>query len=156
MKTLTLTNFEIDSIVRNLESPESILFSDDPKKMLPISIMWKIDENFERIKNIHNRLQKRREQIEQKYADDEHSVIETIKGQQVRKVKDKYAMDFGKELGELMSITNEVEIDPIMIDVFNDKAFTPKDYRTIRFMLDKEKENTEVTEETKAASANEK
>ena len=149
MKTVNLYNYEVESIVKTLSDPGSILNTDDSSKKLPIGILWKIDENVERLYAISNRIQKKRAEIEQKYIDDEHSEDVTLdSGEVIRKVKAQYFNEFNSALKELMGIKNEIEISPIEISDLEEYSFVPKDYRSIRFMLnnDKKEEATEKTE----------
>lgn len=144
-KTITLYNYEVNNIVEALRNPQSIMYTNDPEKKLPISVLWKMDENFEKLQNIAIRIQKKREEIEMDYADDEHSYIDdSEQGMGNRKVKEEYFEEFNKRLSELMSIQNAVDIDCIDIETLKDYSLVPRDYRTIRFMLDKdEKEEPE-------------
>lgn len=140
MKNITLTNYEITTIVKALENPDSILYTDNSNKILPVSLLWKMDENFEKLRSVYSRIEKKRSQIEQQFADDEHSYEDTVDGQQIRKIKDKYAKDFSEKINEFMILENTIEINPVLIKEFDGKSLTPRDYRNIRFMLDNESE----------------
>lgn len=149
-KTITLYNYEINGIVENLVKPQSIMYSNDPEKKLPISVLWRMDENMEKLQGIVNRIRAKREEIEQEYVDDEHSATVTLEsGEVVRQIKDEYHKEFNKRLQELMTIKNEVEISCINVDELEGYSLIPSDYRSIRFMLDKEDEKEEPDDEKK-------
>lgn len=148
MKTIKLRNYEIEGILKILNNPNSILYTDAPEKKLPVSVLWCMDENTEKLRNIETRINKKRDEIEQDYVDDEHSYIDTDEnGITSRRVKPEFAKEFGNRMTELMNIENEVEIKPIMIETLSEYSMIPSDYRSIRFMLDKEEENEEEEKE---------
>ncbi len=137
MKNIKLRNFEIEGIVKVLDNSESLLNTSDPTKKLPISVLWTMDENMTKLREIASRINKKREEIQGEYADDEHSFTETQEdGSMVRKVKEEYLKEFIEKMNELMSIENEINIKPIMIETIADCSLVPSDYRSIRFMLD--------------------
>ena len=147
MKTITLYNYEVNAIVETLKNPQSIMNTNDPEKRLPIGVLWKIDENFEKLQNIANRIQKKREEIEMEYIDDEHSFVDNSEqGMGNRRVKDEYFNEFNDRIRELMSIQNAIDIDCVDVDALKDYSLIPRDYRSIRFMLDKENDVNEETE----------
>lgn len=156
MKTIKLYNYEIENIIKVLSHPQSILYTDDQGKKLPLSVLWKIDENVETLHKIRERIQKKRNEIEQEYSDDEHSYDTTNEnGYPVRKVKDEYEKEFNQKINELMSISNDVVINEIDISLLEDYSFVPRDYRSIRFMLDKkETEEVDEVEEKEEATEN--
>lgn len=147
MKTIKLYNYEINGIVEALADPKSIMNTSDPEKKLPIEILWKMDENLEKLQSIDSRIRKKRGEIEQSYADDEHSYMDTLEsGQSVRKIKEEYLREFNAKIMELMQIQNEVEISPIDLNTLQGYSLVPRDYRSIRFMLDKPEEKEDETE----------
>lgn len=147
MKTIKLRNFEVEGILNVLEQKDSILYTNDPSKKLPITILWDMDENVEKLRSISTRIKKKREEIEREYADDEHSFNETAEdGTVVRKVSDKYLVEFGKKISELMTIENEIDIKTIDVEVLENYDFIPSDYRSIRFMLEKKEDEKDETE----------
>lgn len=146
-KTITLYNYEVSKIMENLMKPQSIMNTDDPEKKLPISVLWAIDENVEKLQNIASRIQNKREEIEMQYIDDEHSSIVTLEsGESVRQVKKEYFTEYNKQMSELMSIKNDIDISCVDVSVLEGYSLIPADYRSIRFMLNKE-ENDDENEE---------
>lgn len=149
MKTIKLTNYEINGIVSALKDSNSLLYTNDPTKRLPVPVLWVMDENFETLSKIASRIQKKREEIEREYIDDEHSYDDfDPNGNPIRKIKEQYFNEFNKRLIELMNIENEVEIRPISVDQIKDFSLVPVDYRSIRFMLDnpEDEKDKNVTE----------
>lgn len=149
MKNIKLRNFEVEGIVNTLEKRDSLLYTNDPEKKLPVSVLWIMDENMDRLREIVSRIQKKREEIQSEYADDDHSFNETQEdGSIIRKVKNEYVKEFMGKMNELMSIENEINIKPIMISFLENRSLVPSDYRSIRFMLDKEKTEEDQKDET--------
>ena len=88
MKTIKLLNYEIESIVKALGDAKSIMNTNDDTKKLPISVLWKMDENMEKLRAINTKIQNKRGEIESSFADDEHSYEEVDEnGNRLRKVK---------------------------------------------------------------------
>ena len=145
MKIIKLSNFEISNIVEILMDSQSIINTSDPEKKLPIEVLWKIDENLEKLMNINSRIKKKRNEIEQEYINDECSYIDTLEsGEQIRRIKKEYFKEFNEKIMELMQIQNEIEINPVEIKTLKNYLLVPKDFRSIRFMLDNSNENTVI------------
>lgn len=134
-KKITFSNYEIDAIVRNLDSPDSILSTDDPEKRLPISALWIMETNLDKMRDIARKIAKEREKIEMPFSDDEHSEVFEENGQTVRRIKSQYMEDFQKQMAELLDIQNEIEISLVDVNVLERFSVTPRDFRSIKFML---------------------
>ena len=139
-KKITFSNYEIDSIVKNLDSPDSILSTDDPERRLPISALWVMETNLDKMRDIARKIAKERERIEIPFSDDEHSSLVEEEGQTVRKIKDEYVEDFQKQITELLNIQNEIEIGLVDVNILERFSVTPRDFRSIKFMLTNPKE----------------
>ena len=146
MKKIKLRNFEIEGIVKSLSNPNSLLYTDDPTKKLPVSVLWVMDENMDKLRSISTRIQKKRDEIERGYADDDHSFTIDSEDGPVRRVKDEYLKEFSSQINELMNIENEIEISAIDVNKLSDFSLIPSDYRSIRFMLENPME-VEVVDE---------
>ena len=141
-KKITFSNYEIDSIVKNLDSPDSILCTDNPERRLPISALWVMETNLDKMRDIARKIAKEREKIEMPFADDEHSSLVEENGQMTRKIKDQYVEEFQKQIVELLDIQNEIEIGLVDVNVLERFSVTPRDFRSIKFMLENPKEET--------------
>ena len=145
-KKITFNNYEIDAIVRNLDDPNSILATDDPERRLPINVLWVMETNLDKMRTIAQKILREREKIEASFSDDEHSEIYEADGQSGRKVKDKYITEFQKLLSELMEIQNEIEIGLVDVATLERFSMTPRDFRSIKFMLTDSEEPKEEVE----------
>lgn len=141
MKTIKLTNYEIASIIEVLDqNPDSIINTKDADKKLPISVLWDIDENMDKLRKIHQKIIQKRTEIEQGYQTDEYSEEVEENGKTIRKVRPQYEQEFLGKIHELFNIVNEIDIVTIMINRLDGYDIIPRDFRQIRFMLDSEKE----------------
>ena len=137
MKTIKLMNFEVSGIIETLDqNADSIINTNDTSKKLPISVLWDIDENLDKLRAINKKIIQKRQDIEKEYSDDVYSEnVKAQDGTEMRRVKPEYIQEFSNKLTELMNIQNEVQIKPIDIERLEKCELVPRDYRTIRFML---------------------
>lgn len=135
----TLTNYEISVIVKELSQANSILYTDDDTKRFPIKILWKIDGNFQKLQDLSKRIEEAKRKINLSYSTEEKS-NETITadGKPIRQVKPEYLQEYQKELNDLYTITNDIEIDTIKLDAVENMNVTPHDFNLIKFMIEKE------------------
>lgn len=135
----TFKNGEILEIVDKLSDPNSLLNTSDPTKKLSVKILWKIDGNFRKLRDIAQRVYEKRATIENIFSDDSKSEEVSISeetGETVRRVKPEYLKDFHSQLNELLEIENTIDLEYVPISAFDEISLVPSDFISIRFMID--------------------
>ena len=136
-KTLTLTNYEIVEILNKLYSPDGLIQSTDPDKKLPVPVLWKINGNIRKLKEIQDRISEEEQKINEAYFNDDKS--ETNE-EGLQQVKPEFREAFINEKKELMNIENEVELSMIKLSDIEALSFVPSDFMLIEFMITDESE----------------
>lgn len=130
---MKLKNFEIREIINNLAGQNSLIYSTEK---MPIKILWVIDGNLTKLKEIAERIDQKQEEINQSYNTEEKSENFTFEnGEEGRRVKEEFLQEYREEINELMMIENEVDIETLSIDDFNNISLSPAEFGSIRFML---------------------
>lgn len=138
---MKLTNYEIKNIADALMKPDSLLYSSEK---LPIKILWVIDGNLQKLNDIKKRINDKQEEINQEYNNDEKSELTTFEnGELGRKVKPEFLKEYQDQINELMLIKNDVDIETLSIDVFENILLSPSEFGSIRFMLEDSKKEEE-------------
>ena len=138
---MKLTNYEIKNIADSLMKPDSLLYSSEK---LPIKILWVIDGNLQKLNDIKKRIDDKQEEINQEYNNDEKSELTTFEnGELGRKVKPEFLKEYQDQINELMLIKNDVDIETLSIDVFENILLSPSEFGSIRFMLEDSKKEEE-------------
>lgn len=135
-KTIEMTNMEIVNVIQTLNSPDSLINSNDPGKKLPVSLLWTINGNIKSLKVIFDRIHEEELKINQAYFNDEKS--DPINEEGVQEIKLEFREAFLKEKNELFAIKNDVDITIIPLDSIKDFQLTPSDFNSIGFMIDDE------------------
>ena len=134
---MKLKNFEIREIISNLAGQNSLIYSTEK---MPIKILWVIDGNLTKLKEIAERIDQKQEEINQSYNTEEKSEDFTFEnGEEGRRVKEEFLQEYREEINELMMIENEVNIETLSIDDFNNISLSPAEFGSIRFMLEENK-----------------
>lgn len=135
---MKLKNFEIREILNTLSKPNSLVNSSEK---MPIKILWVIDGNLRKLSEIAKRIDEKQEQINQNYSTDEKSEPAIFEnGEMGRKIKIEFLQEYQNEVNELMNIENEIDIETLSIDIFNNIELSPAEFNSIRFMLVEEEE----------------
>lgn len=130
---MKLKNFEIREIISALAGQNSLINSTEK---MPIKILWVIDGNLNKLKEIAERIDQKQEEINQSYNTEEKSESCFFEnGEEGRRVKDEFLSEYRDEINELMLIENEIDIETLSIDDFNNIALSPAEFGSIRFML---------------------
>lgn len=133
MKTVTLKNYEIINILNSLYREDSLINSKDSDKKLPVKILWKINGNVKKLKEIQERIQEEENEINEDYFNDEKSEMNAEGGQII---KEEYRAEFINKKNELMSIENEVNLSMIDLNEIENLDFIPSDFMSIEFMIE--------------------
>lgn len=134
---MKLKNFEIREIINALTGQNSLIYSTEK---MPIKILWVIDGNLTKLKEIAQRIDQKQEEINQSYNTEEKSENFTFEnGEEGRRVKEEFLQEYREEINELMMIENEVNIETLSIDDFNNISLSPAEFGSIRFMLEENK-----------------
>ena len=130
---MKLKNFEIQDIINTLSGENSLINS---SQKMPIKILWKIDGNLRKLKEFAIRIDEKQTEINQTYSTDEKSENLTLdNGEEVRKVKEEFLQEYQTEINDLMNIENDVDIETLSINDFNNIELSPTEFGSIRFML---------------------
>lgn len=146
MKTIKLTNGEINTIVKLLSDNQSIINSNDPNRRFSISILWNIETNFKKLLEINSRFEENREKIRSEYFTEERaeSILDKNGNPTERvKIKAEFEQDFLKEMYELVNISNEVEIATIPFESLEKYELNGSELQSIRFMINDSVEKIE-------------
>ena len=135
-RTIEMTNMEIVNVIQTLNSPDSLINSNDSEKKLPVSLLWTINGNIKPLKVIFDRIREEELKINQAYFNDEKS--DPINEEGVQEIKLEFREAFLKEKNELFAIKNDVDITIIPLDSIKDFQLTPSDFNSISFMIDDE------------------
>lgn len=140
MKNIKIKNYEIESLINILSDQNSLLNSDD--KELPIHILWVIDENFKKLNDIMQKIISMKQKVQSKFSDDDHSypVYDDNGNENGRNIKDEYIDEWRKQISELLNIENEIEISTIPLSSINKLSISGRDYQSIKFMIENDKE----------------
>ena len=149
MKKITLKNFEVQNIVNLLSAQDSILNNRSDNKM-PISLLWNIDKNFEKLNKINENILKMRRDIEQGYLSDEYSYDNKDENGNIvgRQIKQEYIPEFTSKINELMILDNEIDIATISLSKLDDFSVDGHTLQSIKFMIEDDTEKSDVVEGT--------
>ena len=134
-RTIEMTNMEIVNVIQTLNSPDSLINSNDPEKKLPVSLLWTINGNIKSLKVIFDRIHEEELKINQAYFNDKKSEINE---DGVQEIKMEFREEFLKEKNDLFAIKNDVDVTIIPLDSIKDFKLTPSDFNSISFMIDDE------------------
>lgn len=132
MKTITLKNYEIATIVNTLNNPTSIINSTDQSKTYPVSLLWKINSNKKILDEIMERIGAEEQKINAEYSTDDRSIKNedgTIQ------VKEEFRKEYMDRKTELFDISNEIQIQTIQLSELDRFNFVPADFKSIEFMV---------------------
>lgn len=132
-RTIEMTNMEIVNVIQTLNSPDSLINSNNSEKKLPVSLLWTINGNIKSLKVIFDRIHEEELKINQAYFNDEKSDMHE---DGVQEIKMEFREEFSKEKNDLFAIKNDVDITIIPLDSIKDFQLTPSDFNSISFMID--------------------
>ena len=106
------------------------------KKQLPVKVSYAIAKNIAKIEAELNVYNKEREKLLDKYAvKDEHGNISVDENNQI-KIREEYITDWNRDIKELLSIENEVDIHKFSIDVLEGYSMAPAELMIIDYMIE--------------------
>ena len=133
---MKIKNYEIKKIVTDLSSKES--FMNTNSNELPISLLWDISNNFDKLLSLSEKIDKMVEDIQNQFSSDEFSEPAIENGKEIgRRIKMEYEKDFSEKIDSLMQIENEIDINTININDINNLSLSGKDFQSIKFMITK-------------------
>lgn len=110
--------------------------SEISKKQLPVKVSYAIAKNIAKIEAELNVYNKEREKLLDKYAvKDEHGNISVDENNQI-KIREEYITDWNRDIKELLSIENEVDIHKFSIDALEGYSMTPAELMIIDYMIE--------------------
>lgn len=110
--------------------------SEISKKQLPVKVSYAIAKNIAKIEAELNVYNKEREKLLDKYAvKDEHGNISVDENNQI-KIREEYITDWNRDIKELLSIENEVDIYKFSIDALEGYSMTPAELMIIDYMIE--------------------
>lgn len=99
---------------------------------LPVAVAWKRRVNLDKLFQAKRVIDEALREINERYADDEHSVEEDG----FRKVKPEYMADFAREQGEILAQDTEVDVRKVKIEDLGNVELTDADMDTLAFMIE--------------------
>lgn len=120
-----MKNIDIVSIVSAFQSVDGTL-------TLPAKVAWVRRVNFKRLTEAKTIIDEAMQEIQNKYADDEHSSEKD--GQ--RLVKPQYMAEFSKEQADILLQETDVEIKKVSIEELGDITLTDAQMDTLAFMIE--------------------
>ena len=133
---MKIKNYEIKKIVTDLSSKES--FMNTNSNELPISLLWDISNNFDKLLSLSEKIDKMVEDIQNQFSSDEFSEPAIENGKEIgRRIKMEYENDFSEKIDALMKIENEIDINMVNINSINNLSLSGKDFQSIKFMITK-------------------
>ena len=106
------------------------------KKQLPIKVSYAIAKNIAKIESEINVYNKEREKLIEKYAvKDEQGKTIVDENNQIR-IQEEHIEDWSRDIKELLSIENEVDIHKFSIDVLEGYSMTPAELMIIDYMIE--------------------
>ena len=124
-----MTNNEVKQIV---DSYNKLKESGTDSK-IPVRAAWTRRKNLKKITEAYMTYREAFADIQQKYADDEHSV-EYANGD--RQIKAQYMAQYQKEVAELLSLDADVTFEKIKIDDLGDCVMSDTEMDTFAFMIE--------------------
>lgn len=119
-----MKNIDIVTIVTAFQKADGTL-------TLPAKVAWTRRVNMKKLMDAKAIIDEALQEIQQRYADDEHSVEED--GQ--RKVKPEYMAEFFKAQSDVLTQDTDVAIKTVGIDEIGDIEVTDKQMDTLMFMI---------------------
>lgn len=106
------------------------------KKQLPAKVSYAIAKNIAKIEAELNVYNKEREKLIEKYSvKDEQGKTIVDENNQI-KIREEYITDWNRDIKELLSIENEVDIHKFSIDALEGYSMTPAELMIIDYMIE--------------------
>lgn len=106
------------------------------KKQLPVKVSYAIAKNIAKIEAELNVYNKEREKLIEKYSvKDEQGKTIVDENNQI-KIREEYITDWNRDIKELLSIENEVDIHKFSIDALEGYSMTPAELMIIDYMIE--------------------
>lgn len=103
---------------------------------LPAAVAWTRRVNMEKLFSAKKLIDEAIQEIQQRYADDEHSTETKDKsGNTVRSIKPEYLEEYYKAQSDIMVQETDVEIKKVKVEDLGDIVLSDADMDTIAFML---------------------
>lgn len=142
----TLTNAEIANIIAYTNTDDSI--TKNTSRKFTIEFAWLFRKNLIKIRELYEVFIQIQQDIANSFSDDEHSVIEESSGQRI--VREKYEQEYLKQMNELMSQKNEVDIQTILFSHLvpdgESTSISLPEMEVFAFMIEDDDEVREVYE----------
>ena len=120
-----MKNIDIVTIVTAFQKTDGTL-------TLPAKVAWTRRVNYKKLMEAKTIIDEAMQEIQRKYADDEHSVVDG----ENRKVKPEYLEAFAKEQTEILTQDTDVDIKKVSIEDLGDVTLTDAQMDTIAFMIE--------------------
>lgn len=124
-----MTNNEVKSIV----DAYTKIKENGTDSKIPVRAAWTRRKNLKKIMEAYATYREAFSDIQQKYADDEHSV-EHANGD--RQIKMQYMPQYQKEIAELLSLDADVTFEKIKIEDLGDCVLSDTEMDTLAFMIE--------------------
>lgn len=106
------------------------------KKQLPVKVSYAIAKNIAKIEAELNVYDKEREKLIEKYSvKDEQGKTIVDENNQI-KIREENITDWNRDIKELLSIENEVDIHKFSIDALEGYSMTPAELMIIDYMIE--------------------
>lgn len=106
------------------------------KKQLPVKVSYAIAKNIAKIEAELNVYNKEREKLIEKYSvKDEQGKTIVDENNQI-KIREENITDWNRDIKELLSIENEVDIHKFSIDALEGYSMTPAELMIIDYMIE--------------------
>lgn len=106
------------------------------KKILPVKVSYAIAKNISKIESELIVYNKEREKLIAKYAIKDEKGNPAVDENMQVKIDDKYIEDWNKDLKELLSIENEIDIHKFSIDELEGFSMSPAELMVIGYMIE--------------------
>ena len=100
---------------------------------LPVKVSWIRRQNLQKLMNVFSLYNEALTEIQLRYADDEHSVLNE---DGTRQVKDQYINQYQKECIELYQQDADVDIKKVKLEDLGDLTLTESQMDTLGFMIE--------------------
>lgn len=138
-------NYEIETIIRNfLAEKNRILKAQENNEQiqslkLPIAVAWKRRLNLNKLAKAKEVIDEAIQECQKKYATDEYSqAIKDENGQDIRRIKNQYILEYQKDYNDIMNQETDVDIKKVKIEDLGDLILTDEELDSLAFMIEEE------------------
>ena len=105
---------------------------------LPASVAWKRRLNFKDLIKASETIHEALREVDDKFADDEHSEPKTFDGKELKVVRSEYIEEYSKAQTEILSQDTDVTIRKFKIEELEGKDLSDEMLDTLMFMIEEE------------------